>query len=307
MKAAIAAVVLFSVCAGAANTQTWLSTVDPYSAPRNPDANAIMQLFEPDAKWGAPDVNVFKASTQFLLRSKDEELKSMLGGLARRRVALGVEGLILVYRDNCGRGVEGYESRNAIPYMITRVQRAGGALKYVAMDEPIWMGHHATGERFCQDSIENIAEQLAPNVRAIAAAFPQAQIGDIEPLAMDASVLLQFAKAFQATSGEPLAFVHADINWRSSWQQRLAEWKTALHGAGIRLGVICNGDDRRGDLAWTASAISNCQEVLQDTRTRPDDVIVQSWGRAPKKMLPVDEPDTLTNAAARINRLLQQK
>jgi hypothetical protein len=282
------------------HADTWLSTADHYSQPKNPEAGASMQLFMPGASWGLPEASIFKASTQFLLRAKDDELKSMLDALRQRHVSLAVEGLTLVYQEHCGRGIEGYENSAAIPEMAERVKRAGGTVAYVAMDEPIWMGSHAIGQGFCHDSVESVAEQLAPNVRALKSAFPSVKVGDIEPLALDANVLLRFASSFRSATGEPLSFIHADINWRSPWQQTLAAWKGALHQAGIRLGVIFNGDnDAASDQQWTDSAIERFRTVMADPTIAPDDAIFQSWALRPTKMIPDTDPYSMTGMLRR--------
>ena len=141
---------------------------------------------------------------------------------------------------------------------------------------------------------------MAFNVRALKSAFPSVKVGDIEPLALDANVLLRFASSFHRRTGEPLSFFHADINWRDPWRQRLATWKNALHSAGIQLGVIFNGDnDATSDQQWTDTALERFRTVMADPTVAADDAVFQSWMLHPIKVVPDTDPYSMTGMLRR--------
>jgi hypothetical protein len=293
----------FLSLARGADAETWFASPDPYSAPKNLMLRSTyMDLFEPSQTWR---VDVFKASTQFLLRAKDEEIVRMLEVLRSRNMKLAMEGLMLVVTDRCGKGIEGYEGLQAIPRVAKRVIQLGGVISYVAMDEPLTFGHFSNRKDACQDSVESLAQQLAPNVAALKAAFPKIQIGDIEPLddrtADRIDAMVDFINAFKRATGEPLAFYHADVHWHSQWRPQLAIWKQRFHAVGARLGVIFNGDGRDDDLRWTDNAVQRFRAVTTDRAVSPDDAIFQSWDTAPS-IGPDADPHSLTGMVKRIQQ-----
>ena len=282
--------------------EIWFAGVDPYGQPDNPIGAAFMDLFKPDAQWTAAAdlIQVFKVSTQFLHRAPDAELSHVINGLKDRHIALAMEGLLLPESERCGRGVEGYSGAGVMRQIADRVQRLSGRIDYVAMDEPVWFGHHEAGPRLCQDSVAALARQLAPNVRILKAAFPGITFGDIEPVNArsvgDIADILEFAGAFRVATGEPLAFVHADIIWQQDWRPQLVKWRERLHAAGMRFGVIFDGDPQDEiDTAWTDHAVARYRSAVADPLTRPDHAIIQSWMPHPARMLPNSAPGTLTS------------
>lgn len=282
--------------------EVWLSGVDAYAQPNNPSSSAFMRLFEPGAKWdaAAARIQVFKVSTQFLHRAADAEISAVIEGLRRRNIALAMEGLMLPASVRCGNGVEGYSGPHVMQEIADRVKHLGGTIRYVAMDEPIWFGNHQGGLNACHDSIETLAEQMVPNVHALKAAFPAIEFGDIEPVndhtRSQLDAMLEFARAFRAATGEQLAFAHADIIWQDDWRSQLIEWSTRLRKAGMRFGVVFNGDPQDGtDTDWTAHAAERYAAVMADSRMRPDAVIFQTWMQRPTRTVPDNEPGTLTS------------
>jgi hypothetical protein len=177
----------FALPAGAA--QVWLSGVDPFvrhvMAPNQ--TSDYTQLFQTDAPWSAAaqHVQVFKSSTQFLVYGSDVQLRAMFTDLKQRHIALAVEApMFPVGKNGCGHGTEGYAGPHEMKSVADRVKRLGGELGYVAMDEPLWFGHHSDRRGACRASIAEVAEGVATNVAAIRSDFKNVQIGDIEPFAV---------------------------------------------------------------------------------------------------------------------------
>ena len=217
----------------------------------------FMELFEPGAPWqnAAGDVRVFATSSQWLTHGPDDDLRRMFVELKRRHIVLSVAGLMLGGIAGCGRGVEGYEGPDYMARIAARVQRLGGSLDYVEMDEPLWFGHDYQGPQACRSSVEQVAQDVARKVHDIQRVFPAVQVGDAEPVAgMDApgwiDELLTWAAAYRAAVGQPLAFVHADVQWIAPWQEQLALLATTakrlVAGAPVDIGQSGEQKKARG-------------------------------------------------------------
>jgi hypothetical protein len=295
---------LAGAAAPPARTEIWLAGVDPFvrQAMRPGEASDYLELFDDAAPWprAAQHVQVFKTSTQYLLNAPDEALRKMFAGLRRRGIALAFEGLMQPRHDACGQGVEGYSAPGAIGAAAARVRRLGGTIAAVAMDEPLWFGHHAQGPHTCAASIDAVARGVAENVAALRAVFPAARVGDIEPLdptAPDAwaDEIARFGAAFQAASGTPLDFVHADVDWNGPWRPALAALARRLRADRIAYGVIYNGDPQDDfDESWTGHATARFETVEAEPDLAPNQAILQTWMVHPLHMLPETVPGTMT-------------
>lgn len=70
--------------------------------------------------------------------------------------------------------------------------------------------------------------------------------GDIEPVGVSAPAgwahsLIEWTQAYKAAAGEPLTFIHFDVQWRGPWQAQLLKLQARLRADGMRVGVIYNG------------------------------------------------------------------
>jgi hypothetical protein len=129
--------------------------------------------------------------------------------------------------------------------------------------------------------------------------YPQARICESEPVATpDAGWIediMQWTQAFKAATGQPLACLHADVQWSGPWQQQLPELRSRLHAAGIQLGIIYNGDgNAQSGIEWTRQSEQRFRTVENGARLVPDQALLQSWTRQPDHMLPEDKPGTMT-------------
>jgi hypothetical protein len=291
----------------------WLGGEDPVvqQQKHKSDPADYMDMFKPDASWStaASGLTAFKISTQFALHATDEQLRSVIDDLHRRNIGLAIELGLLVGTDRCGKGVEGYGSPAGVEAVAKRVKSHGGQIDYIAMDEPVWYGHIFTsgsaGRVGCQSSLSDLAEQVAQKSAILLQYFPNIQIGDIEPInsrsPQSIDDLTKFVDLLKQKTGMKLAFVHADIAWKTNFQPLLEQLANRLHARGIRFGVICDGDaDVGGDRAWVNQALQRCKAIAANPKTRPDTFIVQSWEPLPKKMLPETDPGALTYEAKQV-------
>jgi hypothetical protein len=296
-----------SVNAADNDFNVWLSGVDPvvlHDRDKNAADNDFMELFKSGSSWARASarVQVFKVSTQFLHRSSDEQLATVVQYLRSHHIALALEAEIMVTSVRCGNGIPGFTTTNVIQKAVDRVRSVGGQIDYVAFDEPMAFGraHRRPGQ--CGFSIEQLVQNIEPNIRTIKTAFPNVVFGDIEPVT-DATLtpgyldsMLEFARVFHEQTGEKLAFLQADIIWQNRWQPQLLEWRTRLRAAGMKFGVIVDGDPAdRSDSEWAALAISRYRLVMSNPQTLPDEVVFQSWQKLPNRFLPDNVPGTLTN------------
>jgi hypothetical protein len=283
--------------------QVWFSPVDPIAQPKNPAATHYLDLFRPGAEWNhaAKKIQVLKVSTQLLQMAPEEYLAAIIQDVKRRRLSLAMEGFLLTASLKCGNhGVESYATPGAIKLIIERLTRLGGTLDYVAMDEPIQFGHYAEGPGYCHDSVEALASQMAPNVRALKAAFPAIKFGDIEPLnhfTIDRiDTMIEFATEFRQATGEPISFIHADIGWADDWRPQLTDWQKKAYASGMSLGVIIDGDGQdQDDLTWAGKAVQRYDAVMRYLPHPPDQIIFQSWMSHPLRVVPDTEPGTLSS------------
>jgi hypothetical protein len=307
--------VLLSLTPGAnsatASSEVWLSGVPPFVREKmfQESDSDYMNLFQPDAPWSksARTVRVFMINGGLVMHQSDEELKAVFSDLKRRNISLAIEMGLLSGKDSagrqvCGVGVEGFAAPDNAKVIANRIQKAGGVLAYVAMDEPLWYAHHFSGKNACGWTMEDVARDIVPRVAALREKFPAVQIGDIEPVGTAqppdwVEEISQWTQVYRKVVGEPLSFFHADVAWNGPWQQQLPAVKSRIHTAGLKFGIIYDGGGAKeeSDAIWTQEAEQRFRMVESNPSMIPDHAIIQTWARWPKKMLPEDQPGTLTN------------
>ncbi len=247
--------------------EIWLAGVDPVTRQAtNPALGTdFMSMFRPEAPWAraAKHVHVFEVSTQFLLQAPDDWLSTMFTDLKRRNIALAVSALMLPGQGqgapHCGMGVEGYAAPKAMEAMAARVERLGGKLGYMAMDEPLWYGHHYKGANACRSSLRDLARDVAAQVATIRRIFPEVKIGEDEPIGVNDPTdwmdeITGWHRAYQNVVGEPMSFLHADIQWNGPWKQQMAILRERIRPTGCKLGVIYNGDPSDQSDVWLGAS-----------------------------------------------------
>jgi hypothetical protein len=298
--------------------EVWLSGVPPFVREKTfqePDSD-YMNLFKPDAPWSksAQSVRVFMINGGLVMHQSDNELKAVFVDLNRRHIALAIEMGLLSGKNSagqqaCGVGVEGFAAPDNAKVVANRIEKAGGVLAYVAMDEPLWYAHHFSGKNACGWSMEDVARDIAPRVAALREKFPAVQIGDIEPVGTAeppdwVDEIAQWTQVYRKVVGEPLSFFHADVAWNGPWQQQLPAVKRRIEVAGLKFGIIYDGGGSKdeSDEVWTREAEQRFRMVESDPSMIPDHAIIQTWARWPKKMLPEDQPGTLTNLVLKYSK-----
>ena len=298
--------------AGAQTAETWLGGVPPIGQQvKHISDPTYMQMFQPNAPWkaSAAGLTVFYTSAAWIQNGTDDQMRLMIDALRARHLKLGVEmGLTTGPFGGCGKGIEGFTAPGLPRKVLERFKALGGVVDYVGMDEPVLYGHRPLSSPGggCQYPLDQLADQIAGQVNSLREVYPDLQVGDIEPVgggADGASLnrdVLQFAQMLRKrTNNAAPAFFHADMQWATPGvYQTLDNLAQGLHARRIPVGVICNGGGKgvTSGQQWVANAIQRCKSLNQDSRLGATHFVVQTWETLPNKMLPENDPGSLTYA-----------
>jgi hypothetical protein len=185
---------------------------------------------------------------------------------------------------------------------VNKLNKNGLIPKYIALDEPLWFGHYATGAQECNFSVEEMAQRTAVTVNTYIQAFPGVTVGDIEPIgALTAEADWKatygaYKTTLEGAIGQRLAFLQLDVQWTDpGWTDHMSLIASFAHRHGMRLGVIYNGDgDDPDDVSWLAHAKKNFDYVESLTGIRPALAIFISWNKFPTHAMPETSPSAHT-------------
>src|SRR5262249_45417732 len=93
---------------------------------------------------------------------------------------------------------------------IRAVQRAGGSVAYIAMDEPFVSGR---SRRCGGPALEPTADRVAQYVSAVTAVYPMIKIGLIEAYPFSNENAIQTIVQLLKSRGAAPAFLHMDVDW----------------------------------------------------------------------------------------------
>lgn len=326
LVAVMLAVVLCAPGIRAARAQTpalpriWISS---------PPVAGYMTLFTDPASWetGLTHVQVLKLSTFFASRVGDKGLEKIIRFTQAHHIKLALEaGMLTPGPNECGEGVEGYNPPGFMLGLARRIQKLGGRIDIIAMDEPYYFGHIATSfwrpnHGVCRASIPQVAQNAARTIAAIRTVFPNVEVGDIEPIPNYAKIsaaddpripqLVDWAKAFAQATGRPLSFMHFDVGWitrppladpqteQNGWIAALLRAVMVTRSIGLPYGIIINGrPDATSNIAWTSSAEQHFKIIEGRLGLHPSDVVFQTWVKLPNHVGPETTPGTLTSLLA---------
>lgn len=337
------------VHAGHRHSEIWLA---PQSLPLPPLSRDedFMQLFTPDAPWhfAAAHTQVFKLYSSFVGHATQDEINIVVADLNRRHIAIALEtGILLAdpapqVASNGGTSqampvhvgtqpaptppppcgglgiVEGY----ATPQMATRIanmiKSAGGEIKYLAMDEPLYNGRFSSRPHTCHSSVDTLLRQAKPVIEAYRAVFPDIAFGEVEPTRFPSypnwqADLYQWVLGINQITGKPLAFMQLDIPWSDDGKKvpgaefishepadaiTFYRQLEAFKGQEIldRIGIIHDGTPLdTTDIAWIDDAKKHVIELEEFHGLHPDQQLFQTWMPHPSRALPESDPTTLTS------------
>jgi hypothetical protein len=311
---------------GREHSEIWLAPQSLMPAPLAHDED-FMEMFTADAPWkfAAAHTQVFKLYTAFLVRSPQEQVNAVVADLNRRHIDIALEnGVMNVGPANTnppcgGLGiVEGYGTAAQAKRISEIVKAAGGTIRYIVMDEPLYYGHYSSKPHTCHSPISVVLDQIVPTLNTYRQEFPDIVIGEVEPTRFPAYAnwqadLLTWAKGFNTATGRPLAFVQLDIPWSDDGghvpgaDRASKEPGDALEFYGYlqelqhqrlvgRIGIVHDGTPKdTTDAAWVEDAQNHLRVMEEKYGLRPEQDIFQSWMPRPTHALPESQPDTLTS------------
>jgi hypothetical protein len=312
-----------TITASAGGTSGAVSTNVVGIAPTKPERNGqhiwigpnvAAGLFVPGASW--PSV---QARTQVLklyisdLDTDPSSLASMAATLNQAHIAVAIESGGLRGGDCSGASVGHVDSD-----FIQRLVHAGGAISFIALDEPFANSLASGVEPNCGYTVAQAAAELATEIHIMRSAFPGVEIGLIEPVPLysvgsypsnsvtafgDLLQLLDTFLSVLAQAHERIDFFHADAPYDydqalpNGWQKVVA-LEHAVRDHGIRFGLIYNSEagGTAGDEPFHDQTLAALL-AYQAAGGRPDDLLLQSWYPYPSAMVPEDQANTFTNTA----------
>jgi hypothetical protein len=279
-----------------------------------------MDMFTPDAPWkiAASHTQGFMLQGAFVARASQGQLNSVVFDLNRRGIAIAVAvGVMNVPHDppsGCGGlgNVEGYGTVQQAAKIAGAIKAAGGRIKYLVMDEPLYFGHYYSqvpGKGAgCHSSIQQIVQLIKPTLDVYRQTFPDLIVGEVEPtFFIDGQTdwrgdFSSWAAAYRATTGRPLAFMHLDIEWplHNGVEDALAVYGASqgLQRQGLlgKIGIIYNGSRQdKSDESWMKAARDHLMLMEGQNKLRPEHIIFQSWTPNPTHAMPESDPNALTS------------
>jgi hypothetical protein len=276
--------------------QVWFAPLPPmpmYEGRRYIGAPDFMKLFSRKASWtrAARRVTVFKLYGEWVHHvASDRQLRRVVADLRRREIALALETGPLDPTSECGEGIEGFATRAAGTRMARRIKAAGGDLRQIALDEPLFYAARYQGLRACRWDGDRVARRVADFVEAVREVFPRVAVGDTEPLTSpgDVAAYVQWLDTYRAVSGQRFAFVHLDVSYSlPGWETMARTIEAAARDRGVPFGIIVFGEPIDAtDRAWIARARERIERYEVDAGGLPDHVLFQSWQDRPDRTLP---------------------
>jgi hypothetical protein len=286
----------------------WL-TPQPYIEIRDFEGGStdFFDTFAAGADWdtAAERVHVFKLYDQLGLVDNppnDDQWRQAIEGIQNRGMALAMELGPLPESQGCGGG-EGFGGTYSLD-LVRKVQRLGGRVDVVVLQSPYGHGHFFDEhESACNWSLDKVAAETAEFIHRLREVEPGVVIGGLEPLwvGLNSTDFTDWFDAYEAAAGDQLAFFHLDVDWiRHDWAEVAREIETGAHARGIDFGVIYNGGvQARSDEEWAQATVDHAYLYEQVVGGEPDHVVLQSWHVYPNRILPDNDPTTLTGLVNR--------
>jgi len=275
--------------------------------PSYEDGRCFRELFENPDGWrqtrSAVDVVTY-ADHWLQKQFTDEELRTWFARLRDWRLKLALEvGAIKPW------GMTAEKTFSVQRPIWERVQRLGGRIHAVAMDEPLLCCRrhiHKPDDYALRETVDFIAR--------VRERFPDVRIGDIEtypsiPLPDHFQWIDSLQKQLAARGVRGLDFYRLDVNWaefvvfnRGGWPEvkKLEQYcrRRKLPFSLIYWASGYPGLARRGladDSTWYVSVMQQGYDYAL-VQGAPDHYVVQSWLEAPSRSAPETAPFTFTRS-----------
>jgi hypothetical protein len=213
-------------------------------------------------------------------------------------------------------GCTGKEEFRVAKTAIDNVQRNGGTVSFLSMDEPYMGGEYAPpGSKPCGYSMEQSANVTSWFIRRVNTTYPHIIVGDIEPYPyFSVSELEQWISALEANGTKP-AFFHLDVNMleggkRPDVETDLPKLKQFFRDHQIPFGIIFTSNvnfNPASDRAYfdgTMDWIHTVNNIIG----KPQQVVFNSWsGPRPNGVheIPLNLPENDPNSYSHTRLILE--
>jgi hypothetical protein len=264
----------------------------------------FLDLFAAGAPWddAAARISVFKLYGEWVDTVSEADLQTAIAGIRERGMVLAVEAGPLDAAGGCGVGVEGFAGSTSGRRLAARIRDAGGVLQVVALDEPWYFAHVYDGPQACHWPVAQVAQGVADFVAAVRDEFPWVVVGDIEPNPAPVTVvgLSEWMDAYASAVGNPMAFLHLDLDWsQSNWSDFTLEVEAEGDQRAVPTGIIYTGGGAPSDEQWIQLAGQRALDHEDRDGGEPDHVVFQSWDDHPNHVLPDADELTFTSLVRR--------
>lgn len=282
------------------------------------NGRCIRELFEHPEQWAEARSSIeglLYTDLQFDKQFKDEELQRWLPRLSEWGLHLQLETGVIKEWSKSGEKTFNIERR-----IWDRLQKLGGKIHSIAMDEPLLAVRehlHLPDDLALQETANYIA--------LVRQNYPAIQIGDIETYpSLAAADHVQWIDSLNKLLAEKkvrgLDFYRLDVNWavfnvlnKGSWREvRQIEQecrKRKLPFSLIYWPSCYPGLRKRGlgdDTAWYVQLMEQGYDYTM-VDGRPDEFVIESWVQAPAKCIPETEDFTFTRSVRDFARRFTNK
>jgi hypothetical protein len=270
------------------------------------------EMWKADAPWKtvARAVNVIQFPPTSVDRARDSDLREAIDDIKRRNIAFAIGTGLLIRSDRCRAKTEAYTDQASLERLLDKLRRNGADVKYLTMDEPYFYGHRDSSRTACHESAQVLAQALKESIAIVRKYFPNAQIGSDEVVNKErpsVDELVHWVDVYRQVTGEKLAYIHADLNWKPETVQNLVPLASALRQRHVPLGIdydaAAKGEEGwfdansvpNSDVGWVRNAIGHYTKIESGLGIHPDHAVLTTWVRYPTRMLPETQPGTFTN------------
>lgn len=286
----------------------WFHPLPPDGEPVSGSTD-FLSLFQPNAPWSRAiaKTQVFGLYAGWITETSDQELQSVVSFLNAHNMGIEIEAPAMQALASCGSGVEGY-----VPYgqsirsftlaYLQRLQSLGAQVPYIKVDEPYYFGTVVNDPRSCHFSVPEVATEVGQYVQLVHTIYPNAEVGDVEPIIAAAytpdvmTAIGQWHSTYQTATGAPFPFFFADIDFSNpAWPTIVKQLEDNTRQSGMQFGIIYIGDQQDvSDAEWSSRVVTRFQTYQGQNGGQPDYVLFQSWEPHPQFCLPETDPTTFT-------------
>ncbi len=288
------------------STAIWFHPLPPDAAPVSGSTD-FLALFQSNAAWprAVAKTQVFGLYAGWITQTSDQDLQSVVSFLNAHNMSIEIEAPALQALATCGSGVEGY-----VPYgqsmqsftlaYLQRLQSFGAQVWYIKVDEPYYFGTVVSDPRSCHFSVDEVAAEVGQYVQVVHTVYPDAQVGDVEPIIATAyapevvTAMGLWHSTYQTVTGAPFPFFFADIDFSNpAWPTIVKQLEDNTRQNGMQFGIIYIGDQQDvSDAEWSGKVVARFQTYQGQNGGHPDYALFQSWQPHPQFCLPETDPTT---------------